>query len=592
MPAVLPAHHSSASTLVSQADLDILSLLTADVPPISVPTGTAANGARKKANLPRRDTAIDSLLLSAVLAGAGSHTLTRHHFGHGMAPSLTPGAYATCDQSRPSSPARRTQAPPPVKSQQAPRSVRLQAEQAQGANGAPATSPLAESSKTASQAAAATSSSASVSPTTALATSRERLAESSAPTTVSSVSVAKERKRRMSIDPAPISQVLQVASPAHVNYYHGRGLVLNKTAERPQVRCMARTRVPTPHGDIFLHLYHNSTDNKEHLAIVTDPIQLSAEARRNAPKGRREIRSRSLDAVWREGETDMERIVRGAYVGRLHAGEDGQPSAPHTAATYAPDPDAEADILPMVRIHSECFTGETIGSMRCDCGEQLDEAMRRIAEPQRVPTTTTTSTGSSGSQDAQLPTPEASRAPSPGARPSGPLVPGRGVVIYMRQEGRGIGLLEKIRAYNLQDLGHDTVTANLLLGHGADERTYAVSAEILADLGLAGAQAVETSGIRLLTNNPEKVEGLQGEGVRITERVGMVPRDWQCRHSDSPRGAALELDDDEKEYDEWRARQAGVGLLGAATTRGPELEKYLRTKIERMGHMIDIPESE
>jgi GTP cyclohydrolase II len=154
----------------------------------------------------------------------------------------------------------------------------------------------------------------------------------------------------------------------------------------------------------------------------------------------------------------------------------------------------------------------------------------------------------------------------------------------MRQEGRGIGLLEKIRAYNLQDLGHDTVTANLMLGHGADERTYAVAAEILRDLGLAGDEALGKGGVRLLTNNPEKVVGLSGEGIRISDRVGMVPRDWQCRH-DCPSAA------EEKEYDEWRARRAGVGLLGATTTRAPELDKYLRTKIERMGHMIDIPES-
>jgi len=342
---------------------------------------------------------------------------------------------------------------------------------------------------------------------------------------------------------------------------------------------MARTRVPTPHGDVFLHLYHNSHDNKEHLAIVTDPIQLDPEARRLAPKGRREIRSRSLDACWREGETDMERIVRGAYVGRLHAGEDGTPSVPRSAAEYAAEDAAELDVendcLPLVRIHSECFTGETIGSMRCDCGEQLDEAMRRIAEPQRLGTI----------DEEYLPTPEASRAPSPGSRANGsaPRVPGRGVVIYMRQEGRGIGLLEKIRAYNLQDLGHDTVNANLMLGHGADERTYGVAAEILRDLGLAGDTALGKGGIRLLTNNPEKVEGLAAEGIRISERVGMVPRDWQCSHS-SPKRHGLELADEEQEYEDWRSRRAGVGLLGATTTRGPELEKYLRTKIERMGH--------
>jgi GTP cyclohydrolase II len=144
--------------------------------------------------------------------------------------------------------------------------------------------------------------------------------------------------------------------------------------------------------------------------------------------------------------------------------------------------------------------------------------------------------------------------------------PGRGVVIYLRQEGRGIGLLEKIRAYNLQDLGHDTVTANLMLGHGADERKYDVAAEILRDLDLG-----EQEGIRLLTNNPEKVEGLSNEGIQISERVGMVPRDWTAHAN-------------EKEYGEWRERRAGVGLIGASKTHGPELEKYLRTKVERMGH--------
>ena len=265
----------------------------------------------------------------------------------------------------------------------------------------------------------------------------------------------------------------------------------------------------------------------------------------------------------------MERVVRGAYVGRLTAGSEGQASiAPKTQSGKAMDGESklksveeeqegEQDILPLVRIHSECFTGETIGSMRCDCGEQLDEALRQIAMPQIV-----------GGE---------SRA-----------VPGRGVVIYMRQEGRGIGLLEKIRAYNLQDLGHDTVTANLMLGHGADERNYSVAAEILRDLGLAGDETGQ-GGIRLLTNNPEKVEGLAAEHIKVAERVGMVPRDWTCRH-DSPRLGPTQISDDEneKEYGNWRLRKAGVGLIGAGAARGPELEKYLRTKVERMGHSESI----
>ena len=157
-------------------------------------------------------------------------------------------------------------------------------------------------------------------------------------------------------------------------------------------------------------------------------------------------------------------------------------------------------------------------------------------------------------------------------------------MVYLRQEGRGIGLLEKIRAYNLQDLGHDTVTANLMLGHGADERRYSVAAEILRDLGLAGDEG--KGGIRLLTNNPEKVEGLAGEGITVSERVGMIPRDW--KHSHPPRGTVKEMEAElegrDTEYEDWRTRRAGVGLIGAGRASGPELEKYLKTKVERMGH--------
>ena len=370
-------------------------------------------------------------------------------------------------------------------------------------------------------------------------------------------------KRRMSVDPSPVSQMLQSASPS-ANFYSRTtpSATTKQPNVRPRVQCMARTRVPTPHGEVFLHLYHNDLDTKEHLAIVHDPIQLSSEVRAQAPAGRKEIISRTLNAKWREGETDMERVVRGAYVGRLQPGNEDQASTPQAASSTASIPehavsdDEVEDVPPLVRIHSECYTGETIGSMRCDCGEQLDEAMRLIALPQSLPS----------SRKSRPDSPLSSAYPSPAMSEASPEVPGRGVVVYLRQEGRGIGLLEKIRAYNLQDLGHDTVTANLMLGHGADERKYNVAAEILRDLGLG-----EDSGIRLLTNNPEKVEGMANEGIKVSERVGMVPRDWK-RHAD------------EKEYSEWKERRAGVGLLGASKTSGPELEKYLRTKVERMGH--------
>ncbi|KAG6378632.1 GTP cyclohydrolase II-domain-containing protein [Boletus reticuloceps] len=239
---------------------------------------------------------------------------------------------------------------------------------------------------------------------------------------------------------------------------------------------MARTRIPTPHGTVFLHLYHNTLDNKEHLAIVIDPAQYSTNNQSIAPP----IRSRSLDAIWSNDETQEDRILRGAYVGRLTP-ETRIPSRPIDQSR--PPTDVPP---PLVRIHSECFTGETIGSLRCDCGEQLDEAIRLISQPIQLSTS------------------------------SSATIPGRGAVIYLRQEGRGIGLLSKIQAYNLQDVGHDTVTANILLGHKADERGYDIAAAILRDLGLGSEQG---ESIRLLTNNPDKVMALEQEGLTVLERL-------------------------------------------------------------------------
>ena len=521
-------------------------------------------------------------------------------------------AYQSCDTAGSYAPSKPASQAPTMRSIQAPRSVRLKLERE-------AEEKRKAEAKAKAKAMAIPETEEILSPRSVTAT----LSTSLGGMSLDSRDTRKPR-RRMSIDPSPVSQVLQNASSAGKNFFHTPESASTPAVpalpstpaafsypqpgvggpSRPalQVRCMARTRVPTPHGEIFLHLYHNSVDQKEHLAIVFDPIQLDPDARASAPRHRKEIRSRSLDESWREGETDMERVVRGAYVGRLVPGGEDQASAPsnsrreHQAngdvldglevvGEEEEEPGDSFDILPLVRIHSECFTGETIGSMRCDCGEQLDEALRLISLQSPLPHSGKHHHAHDTSLLASLPS---TRLPSPASTAvSTPSirVPGRGVVIYLRQEGRGIGLLEKIRAYNLQDLGHDTVTANLMLGHRADERSYTVAAEILRDLGLGGGP--QTEGIRLLTNNPEKVEGLAKEGISIVERVGMVPRDWRCptnspvhRHRPLPDAEP----DQEKEYEDWRARRAGVGLIGAGAARGPELEKYLRTKVERMGH--------
>ncbi|QIW96292.1 hypothetical protein AMS68_001810 [Peltaster fructicola] len=306
----------------------------------------------------------------------------------------------------------------------------------------------------------------------------------------------------------------------------------------PEVTCEVRARIPTTTGqEMFLHLYHNTADDKEHLAIVFGP----------------HIRSRSLDAV-RSGETERDRMIRGAYTGTLYPGRTSsrldtlrqeagvRPSAAFLGALNGPSSEkptqevfpgypAELD-PPLVRIHSECYTGETVWSARCDCGEQLDEAARLMSLP--APTPVSTPSGEAADAEKRLSLPNAG-----------------GVIVYLRQEGRGIGLGEKLKAYNLQDLGHDTMEANLLLRHPGDARSYGLATAILLDLGLGGEK-----GIKLLTNNPEKVRAVEGPNreVRVVERVPMIPLAWKTE--------------------------------GKQGVRGPEVEKYISTKIEKFKHMF------
>ncbi len=155
----------------------------------------------------------------------------------------------------------------------------------------------------------------------------------------------------------------------------------------------------------------------------------------------------------------------------------------------------DSDEPVLVRVHSECLTGDALSSLRCDCGDQLAEALDKIEKE------------------------------------------GRGVLLYMRQEGRGIGLLNKMRAYELQDKGKDTVEANELLGFPADLRDYGIGAQILMDLGIKN--------LKLMTNNPRKVKGLEGYGLEISERVPLEIHS-NCKN-----------------------------------------EYYLKTKKERLGHMLE-----
>ena len=148
----------------------------------------------------------------------------------------------------------------------------------------------------------------------------------------------------------------------------------------------------------------------------------------------------------------------------------------------------------MVRIHSECLTGDIFGSCRCDCGEQLAAAMKQIEKE------------------------------------------GTGVLLYLRQEGRGIGLIKKLRAYELQEQGEDTVQANHSLGFAADLRDFTIAAQILRNLGVES--------IRLITNNPEKISALESVGIKITQRV--------------------------------------PSLVEANSYN----EKYIQTKAEKLGHLI------
>lgn len=175
----------------------------------------------------------------------------------------------------------------------------------------------------------------------------------------------------------------------------------------------------------------------------------------------------------------------------IHAFEDRQTGQEHVALSMGDIGDGEPVLM---RVHSECLTGDGFGSLRCDCGPQLEAAMAKLAAE------------------------------------------GRGVILYLRQEGRGIGLVNKVRAYHLQDQGADTVEANEQLGFAPDLREYSMCEDMLRHLGVAR--------VRLMTNNPLKVEALEKHGIVVAERVPLL------------------------------------------TGRNPHNDQYLDTKQEKMGHLF------
>ncbi|RDB20129.1 putative GTP cyclohydrolase-2 [Hypsizygus marmoreus] len=513
MPSVL--HHTHFAGCDHDSDAALLDMLTG--PTLPTPKNVLA----------RRDSALDPLLIAA--AAASGPNVTRNHYHHDFFPGvMLPEAEGSWDWTKfagadPSAKPERRRFK--YVSRQAPRRQRFPSA---GPENGKENDPLKHE------------------------TDPLKLADN----------IPHPKKRRPSLISPSSPHIAEAKSrPKTAPAAESLAALLEPALPPVEVKCMARTRIPTPHGPAFLHLYHNNRDSKEHLAMVIDPAQL---ADKPGPIVAPAIRSQTLDAVWSESETEMDRITRGAYVGRL------SPTSQHAfdPSIETPKPaELNKDIpSPLIRIHSECFTGETVGSMRCDCGEQLDEAIRLISQP--------------------IPIPSASRLDGP------TTIPGRGVVVYLRQEGRGIGLLSKIRAYNLQDLGHDTVTANLMLGHQADERGYEIAGAILRDLGLGGkaSPGAISEGVRVLTNNPDKVEALEKEGVKVVERVSMIPRSWKNRQAQlAAKKPTMETTSPWiVQHEEEHEKVAGATFIGGNAVHGEDLDKYLRTKVVRMGHILPL----
>jgi 3,4-dihydroxy 2-butanone 4-phosphate synthase/GTP cyclohydrolase II len=297
---------------------------------------------------------------------------------------------------------------------------------------------------------------------------------------------AADRSHTIKVAIDPDAKPGDLVQPGHVFPLRARGYgVLERMGQTEAAVDLARLAGLTPAGVICEIMNEDGT-----MARVPDLATYCAR------HGLKMITVSDLVAYRRRTERLVERIAiadmptkYGPFAAHGYRSViDGQ----QHVALVCGDVDGAKDVL--VRVHSECLTGDVFGSFRCDCGEQLDRAMSQIAQE------------------------------------------GTGVLLYLAQEGRGIGLLNKLRAYELQEQGYDTVDANVHLGFPVDSRDYSVGYQILADLGLTS--------IRVLTNNPRKLEGLEGYALTVTEQLPI---------------------------------EAEPNTFNA---------EYLRTKRERMGHIL------
>jgi 3,4-dihydroxy 2-butanone 4-phosphate synthase/GTP cyclohydrolase II len=272
---------------------------------------------------------------------------------------------------------------------------------------------------------------------------------------------AADRARTIQVAVDPEAKPQDLVQPGHVFPLKAKaGGVLERTGQTEAAVDLARLAGLIPAGVICEIMNDDGT-----MARVPDLIPYCEE------HGLKMITVADLIAYRRRKDKLVERVVETGLptaFGEFRAvGYRSLVDDKHHVAMVKGDVDGASDVL--VRVHSECLTGDVFHSLRCDCGEQLEAALAMIEQE------------------------------------------GRGVLLYLSQEGRGIGLLNKLRAYKLQEEGLDTVDANLKLGLPADLRDYGIGAQILVDLGL--------SSIRILTNNPKKIHGLEGYGLSVAEQV-------------------------------------------------------------------------